>query len=565
MDQSLPANYRPASPIIYSSSLGSTYVPMDNWVYPALDRLHSMGYLDTAFMGLRPWTRLSIAHMLQATADKIDANPNDTEARDIYLALVDEFARDEEGLYGQRSVHSEFDSVYSIFRPIIGTPLNDSYHLGQTIVNDYGRPYQEGFNNYAGFSGRAEAGRFSLYFRGEYQHAPSATGYSLPLATYLSNIVDGIPIATNPVQDTIPLGPISSANNFRILEVSLQYHILGHEISFGRNDQWLGPALGGVMSWSTNSEAPYAFEINRIEPLRVPVLSRFIGPMRYEFFVGSLQGHTYPNAPWTHMEKFSFKPYKDLEFGFIRTAIWGGDDHGCLDSSTGLIVPCKQPITLHTFFKSFFSFRNVPYADKYSRNDPGARFGNFDFDWRLPFLSNWLTLYTDSIVHDDVNPLGAPRRAGVRPGIYLSHFPVLTHLDMRVEGVSTDPVSNSNANGQFLYYETIQRQGPTYKGYLFADNFGRDAKGGQAWLTYHLSPNEWAQFSYRDVKVDQKFIQYGTTQNDYQFAITKRFLTNFEARGWVQYERWVAPVYKPGVQHDTTIQAQITWFPKKSY
>lgn len=565
-DQSIPSNYRPASPIVYSSSLGSSYVPMDSWVYPALDRLQGLGYLDSAFLGLRPWTRLSIAHMLQETADKIDSNPNDNEAHELYLALAKEFENDQEPLYAQRSAHAEFEGAYTFLRGIAGTPLNDSYHLGQTIVNDYGRPYQEGFNNYTGFSGRAEAGRFSLYFRGEYEHAPSAAGYSLPLATYLSQIVDGIPLATNPVQDTLPLGPISSVNDFRILEVSLSYHLLGHEISFGRNDQWLGPALGGTMSWSTNALAPYAFEINRVEPLRVPVLSKVIGPMRYEFFVGSLQGHTYPNAPWAHMEKFSFKPTKDLEFGVERTAIWGGDDHGCLVPGTvNTIEPCKQPITLHTFFKSFFSFRNVPFAEKFSRDDPGARFGNFDFSWRLPFVSNWLTLYTDSIVHDDVSPLAAPRRAGVRPGIYLSHFPVVAHLDMRVEGVSTDPVSDSNANGQFLYYETIQRQGPTYLGFLFADNFGRDAKGGQAWLTYHFSPSENFQFSYRDLKVDQKFIEFGTTQNDYQFAANKRFLKDFDARGWVQYERWVAPVYKPGVQHDTVIQAQIIWTPNKAF
>ena len=28
--------------------------------------------------------------------------------------------------------------------------FRDSYHLGQTIVNDYGRPYASGFNNYTG-------------------------------------------------------------------------------------------------------------------------------------------------------------------------------------------------------------------------------------------------------------------------------------------------------------------------------------------------------------------------------------------------------------------------------
>src|SRR5580692_1697927 len=43
---------------------GDVYVPMDNWVYPALDRLHALGYLDTAFLGIRPWTRRSIQRMI---------------------------------------------------------------------------------------------------------------------------------------------------------------------------------------------------------------------------------------------------------------------------------------------------------------------------------------------------------------------------------------------------------------------------------------------------------------------------------------------------------------------
>lgn len=562
VDQSIPSNYHPASPIVYTSSLGSTYVPMDSWVYPALDRLHSMGYLNTAFMGLRPWTRLSIAHMLQATADKIDDNPNDEEARNIYLALVDEFENDQNAPNGERTAYANFESVYTDLRGITNTPLNDSYHLGQSIANDYGRPYQQGFNNYTGFSGRAEAGRFSLHLRGEFQHAPSTTGYSLPMATYLSQNIDLITFATNPMQDTIPLGPIASASDFRVVEASISYHLLGHEISFGKNDQWLSPALGGSMSWSTNAEAPYAFEINRVEPLRVPLLSRLTGPFRYEFFVGSLKGHTDPNDPWVHMEKLSFKPTRDLELGFERTVVWGGKGHGCFVASTNRIVPCDEPITLHTFLKSFFSFQNVTFAEKFSRNDPGARFGSFDFDYRLPFARNWLTIYSDSIVHDDVSPVSAPRRSGVRPGIYLSHFPALTHLDLRVEGVSTDPVSDANANGNFLYYEAVQKQGTTNKGFMFSDAIGRDAKGGQGWLTYHLSPSEDAQFSYRDVKVDQKFIPSGTTQNDFQFAVRKRFMKDFEARGWVQVERWVAPFYKPGVQHDSAVQAQITWFPK---
>ena len=85
------------------------------------------------------------------------------------------------------------ESTYSVARAISGTPLRDSFHLGSTIVNDYGRPYENGFNNYSGVSGYATAGRFTLYVRGEFQGAPSAAGYSAALAQTLSAI-DGRPI-----------------------------------------------------------------------------------------------------------------------------------------------------------------------------------------------------------------------------------------------------------------------------------------------------------------------------------------------------------------------------------
>ncbi|WP_369294449.1 capsule assembly Wzi family protein, partial [Klebsiella pneumoniae] len=66
-------------------------------------------------------------------------------------------------------------------RAISGTPLRDSFHLGQTIVNDYGRPYANGFNNYSGASGYATAGPFLVYARAEFQGAPSMAGYSTAL------------------------------------------------------------------------------------------------------------------------------------------------------------------------------------------------------------------------------------------------------------------------------------------------------------------------------------------------------------------------------------------------
>lgn len=152
----------------------------------------------------------------------------------------------------------------------------------------------------------------------------------------------------------------------------------------------------------------------------------------------------------------------------------------------------------------------------------------------------------------------------MHPGVYLARFPDFEHLDLRLEGANTDTVSSSTSSGQFLYYENIQRQGPTNKGFLVGDWVGRQGKGGQVWLTYHLSPQEDMQFNYRNAKTSDKFISGGTTQNDYTFQVCKRLRKEIEIRGFLQFEGWKAPIYKTGAQSDTSASVQITWFSRES-
>jgi len=557
----------PVATVCEPSALGSPYIPVDSWVYPAVLRLYSLGYVDHVFLNMRPWTRASLSHILDETGARIqdadtDREPGADEAQGIYDALLRLINDDVQGPCLRHEGNTRIESVYSVARAISGTPLRDSYHLGSTIINDYGRPYENGFNNYSGVSGYASAGRFTLYARGEFQGAPSAAGYSATLAKTLA-ANDGTTTFFNSTQlvpynqlATIPAGPIGTATDGRIIEAYASAQLLNHVISFGKQDDWLGPGLGGAMAYSNNAENIYSFRINRIEPLRVPGLSMVTGPFRYEFLVGSLKGHVYPNDPWVHVEKVSFRPTENLEFGFERTVIWGGKNH--------------VPITLHSFLKSFFSLTAAQPAQKLSRDDPGARFGAFDFSYRLPFVRNWLTVYSDSEVHDDVSPIDAPRRSSWRPGIYLSHVPGIPKLDLRAEAASTDPsITNSNG-GHFMYYETVQRQGYTNKGALFGDWIGREDKGGQGWLTYHLSGNEWLQVGVRNQKAAKDFVAGGTTLNDINFQVVKRIGKDFEVNGNFAYEHWKAPIYPTGTptypagqQTVTTTNIQLTWFPKR--
>jgi hypothetical protein len=519
-----------------NSNYGSVYVPLDSWVYPAFERLFSLGYADSAYLGMRPWTRTSCLQILQETYPQLQGAPQDTEAWNIFRTLAVEFGVEA----GQTSPQAELSNVYTRNMYIKGRPINDSFHFGQTLINDYGRPYQQGFNALDGFSARAEGYHLSLDVRGEYQHAPGRAAYPESVQELIAQVDNTPLLAPEPVPQT---------NVFRLIDANLALSLANNVISVGKSEDWWGPTQSGSMALSNNAEPIYALRINRVVPLRIPILSEVTGPFRYEGLFGSLKGHRYPNAPWIHAEKFSFKPTRNVELGFSRVVVFAGKDH--------------VPLTFGSFWHSFTSFSNVSLAEKESRTDPGSRHSSFDFTWRLPWVENWLTLYSDSIVHDDASPIAAPRHASINPGLYLSHLPKLPHVDLRAEAVSTDP--DALRGGQSIYYEFEYPDGYTNKNNLLGSWIGREGKGGQAWLTDWLSPKEYIQVGYRNAKVSNSFIPRGTTQNDINIKAVLRLRENLELNAFGQAEFWKVPVLASGQQHDFTGSFQLTYFPKLSW
>jgi hypothetical protein len=136
-------------------------------------------------------------------------------------------------------------------------------------------------------------------------------------------------------------------------------------------------------------------------------------------------------------------------------------------------------------------------------------------------------------------------------------FPDPKRLDLRVEGVSTDCSTLACQQRSNEYIETIQKQAYTNKGYILGDWIGREAKGGQAWLTYHLSGNEWVQVEYpAQADAGGDFINDpmgGTTQNQFRVDVVKRIGPDVEVNAWFQHERWVAPIYMTGPQSNNTV------------
>ncbi len=245
-------------------------------------------------------------------------------------------------------------------------------------------------------------------------------------------------------------------------------------------------------------------------------------------------------------QKVMVKPLPDLELGIARTVVFAGEGH--------------VPLTFGSFWNSFTSFSNVPVSVKFSRNDPGARHAQFDFSWRLPGLQRWLTLYSGSIVHDNVSPL--PRgRAGINPGIYLSHFPKFPKLDFRAEAAYTDPPNATVDKGQFLYWEVAYHDLYINDRNLMGSWVGRQGKGYQAWSTYHLSPQSSIQASFRYAKIDKYFIPQGSTQWDATVSAMLRVRKDLQLKAFAQYESWLEPVLAPTRQTDFTTSVEFTWWP----
>jgi membrane-associated phospholipid phosphatase len=523
---------------IRPGTLASTYVPLNSWVYPALEQLIGQEYINIAFMGLRPWTRLACARMMVEMHENVEGHGDlPPQILQLQKYLDAEFAEELEALEGKPVESIQLDTLYTAVMDIAGKPLNDSYHFGQTLINNEGRPYQQGVNNVTGFSARAQDGRFAFYVSGEYQHTPSAPAYSLLQRSVVAEV------DLNPIQ---PATPFATINRFQLLDTYVAMKYAGFDWSVGKQSLWWGPGEGGVLVMSNNATPIWMAQLNNTEPIYVPGISKVLGPFEANNFFGSLAGHQFPAGPYMFGQKFSCKPLPDLEVSIARTVVFAGEGH--------------VPLTFGSFWNSFTSFTNVPASVKFSRNDPGARHAQFDFSWRLPGLQRWLTLYSNSMVHDNVSPL--PRaRAAINPGIYLSHFPKFPKLDFRAEAASTDAPNATVQHGQFFYWEVVYHDLYINDRNLMGSWVGRQGTGYQAWSTYHINPQSNIQASFRYAKIDKDFIPRGSTQWDGTVSAMLRVRKDIQLKAFAQYESWLEPVSAPTRQTDFTTSVEFTWWP----
>lgn len=513
------------------------YVPLDSWVYPALKRLAAMGYAPDAESLTAPWTRAECRVLIDEAEEissrhsskVLDEEVNE-DARALIMRLKQEFADNSDSV-----AQGRIESLYARVLQITGSPLRDSYHFGQTLTNDYGRPYQAGTSAILGFSAFGTLGRFSGYFRGEYQEAGEGEPYSRGVQNLLGSL-DGVPPRGGAIPFTNKVDPI---------EMYVGTHLGKFDATFGKQSIWWGPGQDSAFAFSNNAEPFYSLRIAQQSPFVLPGPLRTLGHIRTQLLIGKLSGHSYPSRPFINAEKITLQLTKDLELGFTRTAIFGGVGH---------------PLTTSSIFRSFFGVSSTGSTTFASANDPGDRRSGFDFLWRLPGFRRLITIYSDSLADDEPNPLDSPRRSAWAPGIYFTHIPGFRKIDLRFETYSTW-LYRKDEGGRFIYWNTQYRDAYTNNGFLLGSWVGRDARAYVASSTYWWSPRNKFVAAFKQIKSGSAFLPGGGTQTDVSLKADWQISPSAIASPLIQFERYFIPVLGPAKQ-DLVVGVQMTFYPK---
>jgi len=532
--------------------MGSPYVPLESWIYPALERLAALGFVRTAILGLRPWTRLECARQVRESTE-LPIDPDaDSEAAELYDALTQEFASENQLIGGEKNRHAQLESVYARAMGIAGEPLTDNEHFGQTILNDYGRPFQEGFNGQTGASAWAAFGPFVLYARGEYQSAPSSPSLSSAALGFISGIDQLTP---NP-----PSMPIAAINRFQLLDAYVGINLRNWQVSYGKESLWWGPGEEGAMLFTNNSQPlNKMFLVNRVSPIHLPWFFGYLGDIRMQFFLGQVSGqqfinnsfppmssgivgeygHSLRTQPFSSGGKISVKVTPNFEIGISKTTLYGGPGN---------------PLTWSTFYKSALGIR-------VNGRQLGDARTALDFSYRIPQLRNWLSFYGDAFQEDEISPLDRPYKAAFQGGLYLAKLPRVPKVDFRIEGGTTSPINFPTCNG-CDYSNGQYLSGYTNNGQLMGTWIGRAAQGEAIRSNYWLAPQKKVGIELRHRKIDQQYLPQGGTQND--AALNADFLlkSGFRLSGTVQYENWQIPLLAANRQSNLAVSFQVGYWPK---
>ena len=260
----------------------STHVPVDSWIYPALERLEAEGLTGSGILMSRPIRRAEAARLVK----EAEAGWPSPAASRIIERLKREFASDNgSSASGFRSMEVDMQDAGIRYIYSDGGP----YLLS---VNNKGDGLVNGSNFRAGFSGSADFGRHLGFFLNPEIRYPEGAS------------CDG--------QEVVLVEGYGSLNLWNI------------ELTAGRQALWWGPGVHGALLLSDNARPFDLIKLTNSQPFALPWIFRHIGLLKLTGFVTTLEEDRDFANPYLAGLRLDLKPHPNVSIGVARVAMFGG-------------------------------------------------------------------------------------------------------------------------------------------------------------------------------------------------------------------------------------------------
>ena len=263
--------------------MGSPYVPLDSWIYPALERLAALGYVDSGIAGMRPWTRMECARQVSEASDRIVEDDLDKakELR-IYPELLKSFAAKSICLGAGTTLKSAWNQPIREVRRSLANRLPTAIILDKPSRMILAVLRSRALTMFRDCQDGPRTAHLQFMFAANISILPRRLLCRLAARDAISQADFGLSFAPLPPggYPVPPDTPTPATDRGRLLDSYVAMNISDWQLSYGKQSLWWGPSAGGGMMLSDGADPLTMFRINRV----TPIASGLLGEIRERVF-----------------------------------------------------------------------------------------------------------------------------------------------------------------------------------------------------------------------------------------------------------------------------------------
>lgn len=423
-------------------ALASSNLPLHHWSYDALERLVTLGVIDGALIGAKPFSRIQAARYVARAIERVRADEVKLDGREkiadpILERLLVEFRPELIRLGTIRARPDDKTGSLRFGARITSEVDASSIGGGQTVrfrENRGGEYFVNGIQNQTDVRAWAELNEWAAV---------------MVQPKFISN------------RHLLGIGATNNSDNFYLREFSLKLTYWNISLEAGRGTQWWGHGYHGSLLLTDHAFPMDMIKLGSEEPFRLPGFLSGLGEWKINSFLGRFEENRDFSRAKVFGVRVSYLPTNWLELGLTRLTQFGG--RGRDQSFPGVVADAYFSEPNQTGNRDVNEQAMVDFRAKIPK-----------VPYLVPFPAG-LQLYGEIGTEDKWSQLPIPSRTALLGGIYIPQVFEGDTMDLRIEYADTDFGRRRHPELTDVWYNNgTYTSGMRYRGFPLGHHMGTD-------------------------------------------------------------------------------------------